>query len=61
MNTKRIHIVLVLVALIAVIATSAYSAKADDDDRRRKIVGTWICNVHEGSPDPFRERFEIEV
>jgi hypothetical protein len=53
MNIKRIGIRLLLVALVAAIATTAYTAKADDDGRR-KIVGTWICNVHEGSPDPFK-------
>ncbi|HKY55174.1 MAG TPA: hypothetical protein VJM08_12745 [Anaerolineales bacterium] len=53
MNVKRISISLLMVILLVAIATSAYSAKADDDGRR-KIVGTWVCNVHEGSPDPFQ-------
>jgi hypothetical protein len=53
MNVKRINILLLIVGILAVLATSAYSAKADDDGRR-KIVGTWVCNVHEGSPDPFK-------
>ena len=52
MNIKRISSVLVLVAVIAAIATSAYAAKADDDGRRR-IVGTWVCNVPNGDPVPF--------
>lgn len=52
MNLKRISIVLVLVAVIAVIATSAYAARADDDGRR-KIVGTWVCDVPNGDPVPF--------
>ena len=51
MNIRRISIVLVIVAVIAAIATSAYAAKADDDGRR-KIVGTWVCDVP-GEP-PFR-------
>lgn len=51
MNTKRMSIVLVFVAVIAVLVTSAYSAKADDDGHR-KIVGTWVCDVA-GEP-PFR-------
>ena len=52
MNLKRISLVLVLVAVIAAIATSAYAAKADDDSRR-KIVGTWVCDVPNGDPVPF--------
>ena len=52
MNLKRISSVLVLVAVIAAIATSAYTAKADDDGRRR-IVGTWVCDVPNGDPVPF--------
>lgn len=51
MNTKRIIILLVIVGLIAAIASSAYAARADDDGRR-KIVGTWVCDVP-GEP-PFR-------
>ena len=50
MNTKRISISLLMVTLIAAIATSAYTAKADEDVRR-KIVGTWVCDVA-GEP-PF--------
>ena len=53
MNLKRLSIALITLTLVAAVATSAYAAKADDDSRR-KIVGTWICNVHEGSPDPFK-------
>ena len=53
MNIKRITVRLLLVALVAAIATSAYTAKADDDDRR-KIVGTWICDVPNGQPVPFQ-------
>lgn len=49
MNIKRISIVLILVAAIA---TSAYAVKADDDGRR-KIVGTWVCDVPNGEPIPF--------
>jgi hypothetical protein len=52
MNAKRISISLLMVALIAAIASSAYTAKADDDGRR-KIVGTWICDVPNGQPVPF--------
>jgi hypothetical protein len=54
MNLKRMSIVLILVAVIAAITTSAYAVKADDDGRRR-IVGTWFCDiaVEEGQP-PFR-------
>jgi hypothetical protein len=54
MNIKRISVRLLMVALIAAIATSAYTAKADDDDRRRKIVGTWVCDVPNGQPVPFQ-------
>ena len=53
MNTKSITIRLLLVALVAAIATSAYTAKADDDGRRR-IVGTWVCDVPDGDPVPFK-------
>jgi hypothetical protein len=53
MNIKRISVRLLLVALVAAIATSAYTAKADDDDRR-KIVGTWVCDVPNGQPVPFQ-------
>lgn len=53
MNIKRISVRLLMVALIAAIATSAYTAKADDDGRR-KIVGTWICDVPNGQPVPFQ-------
>ena len=52
MNLKRISIRLLLVALVAIIAASAFTAKADDDGRR-KIVGTWICDVPNGDPVPF--------
>lgn len=53
MNIKRISVRLLMVALIAAIATSAYTAKADDDSRR-KIVGTWVCDVPNGDPVPFQ-------
>ena len=53
MNLKSISLKLLMVALIAAIATSAYSAM-DDDDRRRKIVGTWLCDVPNGQPVPFQ-------
>jgi hypothetical protein len=53
MNLKRISLRLLLVALVAAIATSAYTAKADDDERR-KIVGTWLCDVPNGEPVPFK-------
>jgi hypothetical protein len=53
MNIKRISIRLLLVALVAVIATSAFTARADDDGRRR-IVGTWLCDVPNGQPVPFK-------
>jgi hypothetical protein len=44
MNLKRISIVLALLAVVALIATNAYAAKADDDSRQ-KLVGTWVCDV----------------
>lgn len=53
MNIKRISVRLFLVALVAAIGTSAYTAKADDD-ARRKIVGTWVCDVPDGQPVPFQ-------
>ena len=53
MNIKRISVRLLLVALVAAIGTSAYTAKADDD-ARRKIVGTWVCDVPDGQPVPFQ-------
>ena len=53
MNIKGISVRLLMVALIAAIATSAYTAKTDEDDRR-KIVGTWICDVPNGQPVPFQ-------
>ena len=52
MNIKRISIALIMLILVATIATSAYAAKADDDGRR-KIVGTWVCDVPNGQPVPF--------
>lgn len=51
MNTKRIKFALLIVGLIAILVTSAFAAKADDDGRR-KLVGTWVCDVP-GEP-PFR-------
>ena len=53
MNLKSLSFKLLIVALVAVIATSAYTAKADDDSRR-KIVGTWLCDVPNGQPVPFQ-------
>jgi hypothetical protein len=53
MNIKRMSVRLLLVALLAAIATSAYTAKVDDDGRR-KIVGTWLCDVPNGQPVPFQ-------
>lgn len=54
MHTKRIKFALLIVGLIAILVTSAFAVKADDDGRR-KIVGTWFCDVavEEGQP-PFR-------
>lgn len=52
MKTKRLYIVFVAVTVIAAIVTSTYAVKADDDGRR-KIVGTWICDVPGGEPVPF--------
>lgn len=52
MNMKRISSILIILAAIAALVTSASTAKADDDDRR-KIVGTWICDVPDGEPVPF--------
>jgi hypothetical protein len=54
MNIKSISLKLLMVALIAAIATTAYAAQADDDGRRRKIVGTWVCDVPNGQPVPFQ-------
>ena len=51
MNIKRISITLFVVGMIAALVTSAYTAKADDG--RRKLVGTWICDVPNGDPVPF--------
>jgi hypothetical protein len=53
MNTKRLSTVFAIVAIIAAIVTSAFAAKAEDDGRR-KIVGTWICDVPNGEPVPFK-------
>ena len=52
MNAKRIGRGLLMGALLAAIATTAYTARADDDGRR-KIVGTWVCDVPNGQPVPF--------
>lgn len=43
MNVKRIIISLLMFAVIAAIATSAYAA--NEDDGHRKLVGTWLCDV----------------
>ena len=51
MNIKRISITLFVVGMIAALVTSAYTANADDG--RRKLVGTWICDVPNGDPVPF--------
>lgn len=53
MNLKRISVKLLMVALVAAIAASAYTARADDDGHR-KIVGTWLCDVPNGQPVPFK-------
>ncbi|HJS17179.1 MAG TPA: hypothetical protein VJ785_00415 [Anaerolineales bacterium] len=53
MNLNRISVRLLLAALIAAIATSAYTARAKDDSSS-KIVGTWICDVPNGEPVPFQ-------
>src|SRR5919108_5566759 len=45
MNTRRIKNVLLIIGVIATLVTSAYVVK--DDDSRRKIVGTWVCDVAE--------------
>lgn len=52
MNIKRMSVRLLLVALIAVIATSGYTARAADS--KQSIVGTWLCDVPNGQPMPFR-------
>jgi hypothetical protein len=54
MNIKRISVRLLLVGLVAAIAASAFTIKADKDNQGR-IVGTWFCDiaVEEGQP-PFR-------
>ena len=52
MNTKRISIVLLVVGVIATLVTSAYTTNKDDDSRR-KLVGTWVCDVPNGDPVPF--------
>jgi hypothetical protein len=52
MNTKRIKFALLMAGLIAILVTSAFATKADDDSRR-KIVGSWLCDVPNGQPVPF--------
>ena len=53
MNLKSLSFKLLMVALVTVIAASAFAAKADDGSRR-KIVGTWLCDVPNGQPVPFQ-------
>jgi hypothetical protein len=53
MNAKRLSTVFAIVAVIAAIVTSAFAVKADDDGRR-KIVGTWLCDIPNGQPVPFQ-------
>jgi hypothetical protein len=53
MNIKRISFNLLMVALIAAIATSAYTAGAAKDNKQ-SIVGTWLCDVPNGQPVPFQ-------
>ena len=53
MNLNRIRIRLLLVALVAAIATGAYTTMGKAD-QGRKIVGTWICDVPNGQPVPFK-------
>ena len=52
MNIKQMSVRLLMVALIAAIATSAFTAL--DEDGRRRIVGTWLCDVPNGQPVPFQ-------
>ena len=55
MNIKRIGIALLITGVIAALATSAYAAANQAEAaRQNKLVGTWVCNVHAGSPDPFK-------
>lgn len=53
MNIKSISVRLLIVALIAAIATSAYTSSAAEN-RKQSIVGTWICDVPNGQPVPFQ-------
>ena len=49
MNIKRISTLLVIVGVITALVTTAYTAKADDDSRR-KLVGTWVCDIPGEAP-----------
>jgi hypothetical protein len=51
MNTKPIKFALLTVGLIAILVASAFAAN-DNDGHRRKLIGTWLCDVP-GEP-PFR-------
>jgi hypothetical protein len=53
MNTKRIRLTLLLLAVITALVTSAY-AVSSNNDHGRKIVGTWLCDVPNGQPVPFQ-------
>lgn len=52
MSTKPIKFALLTLGLIAILVTSAFAANSDDG--RRKIVGTWLCDVPNGQPVPFK-------
>lgn len=52
MNAKRISFTLLILGVIAALATSAYVAS--DKDGSGKLVGTWICDVPNGQPVPFQ-------
>jgi hypothetical protein len=46
---------LLITALIAALATSVYAAaNPAEAARQNKLVGTWVCSVHEGAPDAFK-------
>jgi len=59
MNIKRISILFVIVGVIAALVTSAYSANADDGGRR-KLVGTWLCDIPGEAPFQALQTFQAD-
>jgi len=54
MNTNRFRIALLFAGVLVALATSAYAANQTEAAKRGKLVGTWVCDIPEGQPVPFK-------